>query len=240
MNRRLTSDPPTWRFPSARCTRRDTLLGAAVYAAGGLTLAAAQAPGTCVLTPESGEGPFYFDPSLVRTDISDEQAGTPLEMRLQVVRVDDCAILENARVDVWQADALGLYSGYERQSGVGGVPTGPIIGKSFLRGTQFTDSDGRAGFRTIYPSWYRGRTPHIHFKVFLGDEEVVASQFFFADEINDWVFNEREPYRQHVGKRDTRNAEDTFLTDRVAGVFCDAERDGDRVRASLVIAVQRS
>jgi protocatechuate 3,4-dioxygenase beta subunit len=224
----------------ARYTRRETLFGAAVYAAGGLRLAAAQSPGTCVLTPESGEGPFYFDPNLVRTDISDRQAGTPLAIRLRVVRAGDCAVLENARVDVWQADAFGLYSGYERQTGVGGVSTVPIAGESFLRGTQFTDSEGYAGFRTIYPSWYRGRTPHIHFKVFLGGDEVVASQFFFADEINDWVFNEREPYRRHVGKRDTRNAEDTFLTDQVGGVFCEAQRNADSVRASLVIAVQRS
>ena len=47
------------------------------------------------------------------------QPGAPLQLALQVIRAGDCATLANARVDVWHADALGLYSGYENQSGVG-------------------------------------------------------------------------------------------------------------------------
>ena len=72
--------------------------------------------------------------------------------------------------------ALGLCSGYEKQSGVGGVSTKSAVGQQYLRGTQFTDQAGHVQFRTIFPSWYGGRTPHVHFKVFLGGSEVVASQ----------------------------------------------------------------
>ena len=54
-------------------------------------------------------------------------------------------------------------------------------GQAFLRGTQSTASDGRVEFRTIYPSWYRGRTPHLHFKIFVDRTEVVASQAFLRE-----------------------------------------------------------
>src|SRR5262245_45967578 len=88
----------------------------------------------CVLTPESVEGPFYFDPKLVRSDITEGKHGTPLVLTLQAVEAKDCAPLQQARVDVWHADALGLYSGYAGQD------TGSAKG-TFLRGTQFTGGD---------------------------------------------------------------------------------------------------
>ena len=89
------------------------------------------------------------------------------------------------------------------------------VGKQYLRGTQFTDAQGNVQFRTIFPSWYGGRTPHVHFKVFLGGKEVVASQIFFPDEItqgslrasgspiastrpSDRTFNDNDPIRQGV------------------------------------------
>ena len=73
--------------------------------------ALAQNPRRCVLTPEAGEGPFYLDPKLIRGDITSGQPGAPLQLAMQVVRAGDCATLANARVDVWHADAVGLYSG---------------------------------------------------------------------------------------------------------------------------------
>ena len=153
----------------------------------------AQSPRSCVLTPEAGEGPFYLDPKLIRGDITSGQPGAPLQLAMQVVRAGDCATLANARVDVWHADAIGLYSGYEKQSGVGGVSPAAAVGKQYLRGTQFTDAQGNVQFRTIFPSWYGGRTPHVHFKVFLGGKEVVASQIFFPDEITKEVFASGSP-----------------------------------------------
>jgi protocatechuate 3,4-dioxygenase beta subunit len=201
--------------------------------------AGAQDVASCVLTPDSGEGPFYFDPSLVRADITEGLPGAPLTIAVRVVRAEDCATLENARFDLWHADALGLYSGYERQSGVGGVSVRTVAAARHLRGTQFTDADGRVEFRTIYPSWYGGRTPHLHFKVFLGGAEIVSSQIFFDDAINDRVFHEWEPYRTHVAKRVTRNEADMFLADEVGGVFCEAEAAANGVTGTAVVAVAR-
>jgi protocatechuate 3,4-dioxygenase beta subunit len=195
-----------------------------------------QTPGSCVLTPEAGEGPFYLDPKLIRADITSKQPGAPLQLALQVVRAGDCATLANARVDVWQADALGLYSGYERQSGVGGISTKSAIGQQYLRGTQFTDPAGNVQFRTIFPSWYGGRTPHVHFKVFLGGNEVVASQVFFPDEISKEIFSSVEPYRQHASKRSTFNSNDPIKQ----GVYSQVTRQSGvyAARAVLVVAAK--
>jgi protocatechuate 3,4-dioxygenase beta subunit len=183
----------------------------------------ARAGPVCVLTPSAGEGPFYFDPDLVRSDITEGLPGAPREVALQVVRAGDCATLDGARVDLWHADAVGLYSGYERQRGTG-KPSRDVTGKTFLRGTQFTSPEGRVAFRTIYPSWYAGRTPHVHFKIFLGGREVVASQVFFPEDVNEEVFAGYEPYRERRGRRRTFNSNDRFLQGSVDGVFCAIER----------------
>ena len=185
---------PSWQPSAIDVGRRRALVGLSGIILAAMHATSARAPaGSCVLTPEAGEGPFYLDPKLLRSDITSAQPGAPLQLALQVVRAGDCATLANARVDVWHADALGLYSGYEKQSGVGGVSTKPAVGQQYLRGTQVTDAAGNVQFRTIFPSWYGGRTPHVHFKVFLGGNEVVASQIFFPDEITKEVFASGSP-----------------------------------------------
>ena len=138
-------------------TRRQALTGTAATL--GATLAfgrsgrvqAETTGGTvCVLTPEAMQGPFYFDPKLLRAGITEGKPGAQLEVSLQVVEAGSCAPLKDARVDIWQCDALGLYSGYDGQA------TGSSKGETFLRGTQVTDEDGNVRFQTIYPGWYPG------------------------------------------------------------------------------------
>ncbi len=159
----------------------------------------------CVLTPQATEGPFYFDTDLVRRDIVEDRVGAPLRMAVRVVRVDEnCRPLEGVLVDLWHADAAGVYSGYPGQ--LGGLDTS---GQTFLRGIQATGADGIARFDTIYPGWYPGRTVHIHFKVHYQGNSYVTSQFYFPDELSDRVF-ERSPYSDRPD-RTTRNANDSVL-----------------------------
>jgi protocatechuate 3,4-dioxygenase beta subunit len=226
---------PWWQPNGAEISRRRALLGLSAMAMTAMssTYAWTQAPGRCVLTPEAGEGPFYLDPKLIRSDITSGQPGAPLQLSLQVVRTGDCATLANARVDVWHADALGLYSGYEKQSGVGGISTKGAIGQQYLRGTQVTDKGGNVQFRTVFPSWYGGRTPHVHFKVFLGGNEVVASQIFFPDEISREVFAQFEPYRKHASKRTTFNDNDPIKQ----GIHSDVTRQRESYAAKAVLVV---
>jgi protocatechuate 3,4-dioxygenase beta subunit len=226
---------PWWQPSAIDAGRRRALVGLSgiLLAAMGSTPAWAQGSRSCVLTPDAGEGPFYLDPKLMRSDITSGQPGAPLQLALQVVRAGDCATLANARVDVWHADAVGLYSGYEKQSGVGGISTRAAVGQQYLRGTQFTDAGGNVQFRTIFPSWYGGRTPHVHFKVFLGGNEVVASQVFFPDEISKEVFAQWQPYREHASKRKTFNDNDPIKQ----GVYSDVTRQRGSYAARAVLVV---
>jgi protocatechuate 3,4-dioxygenase beta subunit len=226
-------------------TRREALIAAAGLGAGiafraGSAGAKEQAtqPGdakVCVLTPEAMEGPFYFDPKLVRSDITEGKQGAPLALTLQIVEAKDCAAIPAARVDVWHADGLGLYSGYVRQE------TGSAKGETFLRGTQSTGAGGEVSFTTIYPGWYPGRTPHVHFKVFVGERDVVTGQLYFPDAITDRVYATTTPYRQRKAERDTLNADDfIFVKQRGTDTIINVKESGGSYLASLVIGVMRN
>ena len=226
-------------------TRREALI-AAVGLGAGLGVGRARSEGAkeqaalpranvCVLTPEAMEGPFYFDPKLVRSDITEGKQGVPLVLTLQTVNAKDCAPLQGARVDVWHTDGLGLYSGYARQE------TGSTKGETFLRGTQFTGADGEARFATIYPGWYPGRTPHIHFKVFAEDRSVITSQLYFPDPITEHVYATTSPYRERKAGRTTFNADDfIFVSQGGADTVVTLKEDGGRYDASLVIGIERN
>ena len=189
----------------------------------------------CVLTPQAVEGPFYFDPKLVRSDITEGKQGAPLLLILQIVEAKDCVPLQDARVDVWHADGLGLYSGYAGQD------TGSAKGETFLRGTQFSGADGDVRFNTIYPGWYPGRTPHIHFKAFIDNRNVITGQLYFPDHITEQVYATTPPYRERKRERDTFNASDfIFVRQGGADTIVDLKQESGSYLASLVISIQRN
>lgn len=142
----------------------------------------------CVVRPQQTEGPYFVDTKLNRSDIrsdpSDDsaRAGVPLRLVFQVSRVDDdmCAPLVGAVVDVWQCDALGIYSGVKDMNDFFDTRE-----QQFLRGHQVTDEYGAARFTTIYPGWYQGRTVHIHFKIRTDPASqqgyAFTSQLYFED-----------------------------------------------------------
>jgi len=190
--------------------------------------------GVCTITPEVTEGPFYFDPKLERADITEGKKGIGLNARLQVVDAA-CRPLAGARVDIWHCDAQGHYSGYPGQGDGQDVDTS---GQTFLRGWQKTDESGIVSFTTIYPGWYRGRTTHIHFKVFPDERSVMTGQLFFPDGLSDQIFATTSPYNDRPGKRDTSNARDGIA--RQAGPLSQAalREAADAYQALLVVAVQ--
>ncbi len=227
-------------------SRRQALTGAAATLGLGLGLAPDTArakerlarllpsANACILTPQAMEGPFYFDPQLVRTDITEGKGGAPLRVTLKIVEAATCAPLPKARIDIWQCDGLGVYSGYARQA------TGSTRGQTFLRGTQFADDDGIARFDTIYPGWYPGRTPHIHFKVLLDKTSLVTGQLYFPDPVTDRIYASHAPYGQREGQRDTDNATDFIFADGGADTLLKLEEHGPGFAGSLVIGVGRT
>jgi hypothetical protein len=65
-----------------------------------------------------------------------------------------CSPLAGVTVDIWHADALGVYS----DVAAGIVQSTDTRGKKFLRAYQVTDELGVVQFETIYPGWYMSRT----------------------------------------------------------------------------------
>ena len=64
----------------------------------------------------------YFDPNQVRRDIVEDRAGAPFRIAIKVMGVGEgCEPLEGAIVDLWHADAGGVYSGFTGQ--LGGLDT---------------------------------------------------------------------------------------------------------------------
>src|SRR5205809_557946 len=193
----------------------------------------------CTLTPEQIEGPFYLDQPRIREAISEGKPGVPLQLILRVLEAStSCAPIPKAAVDVWQCDALGVYSGYEGAAIAPGHVE-PVDDKTFLRGTQLTDAAGAVRFRTIYPGWYQGRTPHVHLKLRVG-AKVATTQLYFPDEVTNAVYA-RAPYGRHPN-RDTTNATDRFLApiaDRSLVMWTMA-RDGDGYLATATVALRTS
>jgi len=193
----------------------------------------------CTLTPEQIEGPFYLDQARIREDISEGKPGVALRLVLHVLEASaSCAPIPRAAVDLWQSDALGIYSGYEGAA-IAPRHVEPVDDKTFLRGTQLTDRAGGVRFQTIYPGWYLGRTPHVHLKVRVG-AKAATTQLYFPDEVTNAVYA-RAPYNRHPN-RDTTNATDRFLgpiTDKSL-VMWTMERDGDGYVAAATIALQTS
>lgn len=201
--------------------------------------AAGNPPGVCLLLPQAVEGPFYFDPKLVRRDIADGKEGAPVELKLRLVDAKTCTPMPELRIDVWHADAGGIYSGYDGQGDGRSVST---KGQTYLRGTQMTDADGIATFRTIYPGWYPGRTPHIHVKAFLDKTTLVTGQIYFPDELSARVYAEREPYAKRPVP-DTTNARDGIFRAGEAeggGTVLAVTETAGLINAALLIGVDRS
>ena len=188
------------------------------------------AANVCQVTPATTQGPFYFDPRLMRGDIRDGRAGYPLALRLQVVDAA-CRPIQGARVDVWHCDAQGNYSGYPGQQ------QGDLSRKTFLRGAQVTNQAGRAAFRTIWPGWYQGRTAHVHFKVLLGERDLLTGQIFFPDRFSRAVFDQLPDYARDSTRGKIFNDQDGIARRAGQGAYAEVTQVEGGFEAAMVIGL---
>lgn len=163
------------------------------------------------------EGPYYVDEKLDRSDIRSDptdgavKTGALLILTLNVYGLSktSCDPLKDALVDLWHCDAEGVYSDAVDPKYFN------TKGKKFLRGFQKTDSNGVAGFVTIYPGWYPQRTPHIHYKIRSpaspGRAHEFTSQLYFDEGMNDRVYAQ-PPYAGR-GKRTVSNLSDRIYNE---------------------------
>jgi protocatechuate 3,4-dioxygenase beta subunit len=219
-----------------RLTRKSSLIalgGLAAAAAGWRTDDAGAGPAavatgavTCVLTPEMTEGPYYVPDEAVRRNITEGLPGTPLALRLTVVNASTCKAVAGVKVDVWHANALGVYSGVQGNTG------------TFMRGIQPTNAHGLALFETVYPGWYTGRAVHIHVKVHLGGNVVHTGQLFFPDTLTDTVYT-KAPYSSRPG-RDTRNATDAIFRNGGSRSMLKVSRSSAGYAGAIALGVHRA
>ena len=188
------------------------------------------------LTPELTEGPYWVNTMLHRSNVransdgTSHQSGVALNLYINVVDSSrDCKPLNGVAVDIWHANAHGIYSDESSQTSGGGDTTSAenTITDNFLRGYQITGKDkglarkpidGQASFQTIWPGWYTGRAIHIHVRVrkLHSSGSTVAgytTQIFFSDTDNDHIFNGAAPYNTRDPTDDpTTDENDTVIT----------------------------
>ena len=222
---------------SPRIGRREALAmfggaGATALLAGATRSLPSEAatPPACILTPEVTEGPYWIPNHLTRRNITDGKAGLPLRLRLTVVDATRCSPIRYADVELWHADAGGVYSGFGSSAS----------NQRFLRGHQRAGRQGFVIFDTIYPGWYQGRTPHIHLKVHIGGKVVHTGQLFFKDATSDAVYR-TSSYRAH-GQPDTTNAQDMIYAQAggsKAQVHLTKRAGGQGYDGSITVGVRR-
>lgn len=151
-------------------------------AAAGMSTLTSEALADMLATPRLTEGPFYPDRMPLDTDNDLVIVGDSISPALgQITHLSGRVLskagepLRNAVVEVWQVDHNGAYlhtadRNARRDANFQGY------------GRFLTDAAGRYYFRTIKPTPYPGRTPHIHVAVSLSGRRVLTSQFFTAGE----------------------------------------------------------
>ncbi len=170
-------------------SRRNLLRAGAVAGAGAASGAAA---GERMPTLPQTEGPFYpiveqadKDADLTRFGGAGERAiGDVVLVEGRVVDASGAPI-EDAIVDIWQANAAGRYA-HEKDPN-----PAPLDANFQSWAIMSTDAAGRYGFRTVKPGAYPvqsdwTRPPHIHFKVGKrGFRELTTQMYFEGDPLND-------------------------------------------------------
>lgn len=138
---------------------------------------------TLTLTPKQTEGPFYPDKMPLDTDndlilINDTLTPAVGTIAYLSGKVSDIKgnPLRNTLVEIWQVDNDGIYlhtRGGDRKK----------WDSNFQGYGRFlTDSKGRYFFRTLKPSPYSGRTPHIHMAVSAKGERKLTTQCYIKGE----------------------------------------------------------
>ena len=169
-----------------KMTRRDAAQGIGIAAGASLL-----APGlvyAAVKTPSQTAGPFYpvtgapdRDLDMTVMDGHTERAeGEVILVRGRVLNTDGQP-LDDAVVDIWQANHHGRYSHPDDESQL------PLDPNFHGWGITRTDGGGAYGFRTIKPAPYRVaptenapvRCRHIHYKVSCAGFETVTTQMYF-------------------------------------------------------------
>ncbi|KAF8908422.1 aromatic compound dioxygenase [Mucidula mucida] len=99
---------------------------------------------TCTVTPEVTQGPYHILAEIVRQNITEDQAGVPLEVNIDFFDIATCEPIQ-VWVDSWHANATGFYAGYIAETG------SALAGGSGTGGGDMSMSGGPGGDMTSMP-----------------------------------------------------------------------------------------
>ncbi|OSS51207.1 hypothetical protein B5807_04267 [Epicoccum nigrum] len=116
---------------------------------------------SCILQPETTEGPYWVSGEYVRQDITDGHPGVPLTFDVQVIDTTTCEPLPQVALEAWHCNTTGVYGGVVN-GGNGNSADLSNINNTMFRGIQFSNDNGILQFDTTFPGHYTGRTTHIH------------------------------------------------------------------------------
>lgn len=131
-----------------------------------------QTTGTCLPTTTDILGPYYRANAPFRSDLTvTGDPGTILNFKGRVLN-EDCNPINNAIVDVWQANEGAVYD--------------QTSANFNYRGRFQTGASGEYEFKSIKPGWYLNgsqyRPAHIHFRVTKpGFTELITQLYFQGD-----------------------------------------------------------
>jgi protocatechuate 3,4-dioxygenase beta subunit len=219
-----------------------------------LPLTGFAAASSCLVTPPEMAGPFPGDgtnlwtgsanalilPGIERSDIRAGVAGgravaegARMTLSLKLVTARDCAPLRGWALYVWQCDAVGRYSMYDRD----------LIQEDHLRGVQRSDASGNVSFTTVFPGCYPGRMPHLHFHVYAPGPLTsprLTSQLAFEPEVCDRVYRSsvyaasRQPFSR------ISMARDRVFRDGVDRQMLSTAEQSGQLHSQMTIAVDVS
>jgi len=158
--------------------------------------------GSLTRTPWQGEGPFYPDTIPEDTDndlvkngeLSVEARGKILILNGILVDLDSHPV-NGVSIEIWQTDNNGVYLH-------SGSFARDIMDKQFQGfGRTKTDRNGRFFFRTLVPTEYPGRTPHIHMKLWREGQNVLTTQLYIHNHPqneSDFIFQRMSLTEQRI------------------------------------------
>ena len=135
--------------------------------------------GSLIRTPWQGEGPFYpdripedTDNDLVKNGKNSVEAGGKILILNGILVNLYSQPVNRVSIEIWQTDKNGVYMH-------SGSFARDIMDKQFQGfGRTKTDRNGRFFFRTLVPTEYPGRTPHIHMKLWREGQNVLTTQLY--------------------------------------------------------------
>ncbi|KAK6219309.1 exonuclease II Exo2 [Pestalotiopsis sp. IQ-011] len=179
---------------------------------------------SCILQPQTTEGPYWVSGELVREDITDAEPGVPLTFEIQLIDTTTCEPLSNVALEAWYCNSTGVYGGLQARGN--GNPNDPdSFYNTALRGIQFSDDDGVLSFDAIMPGHYIGRAVHIHIMAHIdattlangtigGGHVAQVGQLFFDQTLNNAV-GEVAPYSTNT-QAFTVNSKDGIMAQEAA------------------------